>query len=398
MAPATLDVLQYARVSTQAHAVLSLGVLASTLGFGSHALLVETPQRDAVGEQWVAAAVRRYPQLGHMQAPHAPYIASGVSLVLSGAYLLLRVLMLCSGCVASGFVWRDVVQRQHLAISACLVCAGGVELLHAVALLPRRQPPTSSGKRNSLITQLRSRATVFRSGWTHDIWCIHIIVIALIFLGHPQADAQRALIHVIIGLSLLLGAHAIVVEKKSGFGAVDLETDCQSQPRCLIPSAGCFIVATISLVSYGEKVEAIDGEALHAGYASECFVVGRALAAVAGLVTGATILLGMPCVCPIVRLAAYVTLLPQRTRSDLGAQRWAYGRCQALGALFGYDDLAGAQAGRAHCGAACLVMRHGGSQSRRHSLITRAKKAAVWQQLSIASSVRGHHSCVMLNL
>jgi hypothetical protein len=287
--PAELTAAQYARVSTQAHVVLSLGVLASTLAFGSHALLVVGAHSDDAEKAWIAGIVDRYPRVCRMQAPHAPYTASGCSLLLSGLYLLLRVLALCNSCVTSGFVWRDVVQRQHLAISASLLCAGSVELLHGVALRQEAQPGGDSS--GSMAARLRKRCAAFGSEWTHDIWFIHVMATALIFLGHPQADAHHALIHVVVGLSLLLGAHAVVVEKKSQFGAAAREPARARQPRCLVPAAGGFMAATISLAAYNEEVVGGDS-APHMGHAMECNVVGRALAGVAGLTTGMTALHG----------------------------------------------------------------------------------------------------------
>jgi hypothetical protein len=187
--PAELTAAQYARVSTQAHVVLSLGVLASTLAFGSHALLVVGAHSDDAEKAWIAGIVDRYPRVCRMQAPHAPYTASGCSLLLSGLYLLLRVLALCNSCVTSGFVWRDVVQRQHLAISASLLCAGSVELLHGVALRQEAQPGGDSS--GSMAARLRKRCAAFGSEWTHDIWFIHVMATALIFLGHPQAGLTQ---------------------------------------------------------------------------------------------------------------------------------------------------------------------------------------------------------------
>jgi hypothetical protein len=38
-----------------------------------------------------------------------------------------------------------------------------------------------------------------------------------VFIAHPQADTHNALIHVTIGVALVLGAHAIVCERRNSF-------------------------------------------------------------------------------------------------------------------------------------------------------------------------------------
>ena len=58
---------------------------------------------------------------------------------------------------------------------------------------------------------------MFASEWVHDCWFAHVAAIGLIFITHPQADTRNSLIHYTIGAALVLGAHAIVAERRHGF-------------------------------------------------------------------------------------------------------------------------------------------------------------------------------------
>ena len=197
-----------------------------------------------------------------LHARHGAYFVSAASFITAGIYLFLRVLFLCDGCLSSGYTMRDIVQqcappvlamghapcrRPHAAeYSRGAVFAGSTSpsLRHssAPACSTSCEPPSPCAKPPTLFLSLHhftvagivgclrhgqalregergaaSRWSVFASEWVHDCWFAHVAAIGLIFITHPQADTRNSLIHYTIGAALVLGAHAIVTERRHGF-------------------------------------------------------------------------------------------------------------------------------------------------------------------------------------
>jgi hypothetical protein len=248
--------------------------------------------------------------LAHRDGAH---LVSGASLAAAGVYLFLRVMFACNGCVASGYgassptdpvcpcgalrsscsdimvldtaVARDIVQQQHLAIAAALLAAGSLDALHGKALRERR---LRSGRSRAAAPNPSARIAAFEADWVHDGWFGSIAAIGLIFIAHPQADAHNALIHVTIGVALVLGAHAIVGERRNGFmpklvlanAAVDGESTVAAPaamdaidvaPRGMVTAGACFVTAAIGLAAFQES------ESEHVGVDVACSPAGWAL-------------------------------------------------------------------------------------------------------------------------
>eukprot|EP01044_Picomonas_judraskeda_P002584 COSAG03_NODE_189_length_10920_cov_16.612328_7_plen_323_part_00 len=203
---------------------------------------------------------------------------------------------------ARGTVARDIVQQQHLAIAAALLAAGVLDMLYGAAVYTKRRFEISATR------SCRSCFAVFEADWVHEGWFGSIAAIGLIFISHPQADAHNALIHVIIGVALVLGAHTIVNERRNGFlpklvlanAAVDGETTVAAPaamdaiataPRGLVAAGMCFMCAAIGLAAFRESKSehvGVDVACSPAGYAlvvgTECWsaalVVSAAMVAV----------------------------------------------------------------------------------------------------------------------
>lgn len=251
-----------------------------------------------------------------------PYVVSGASLAAAGVYLFLRVMFACDGCLESGYgapddflhffdgfskiffspplrrllsqnnhstfflcvvaVSQDIVQQQHLAIAAALLAAGLLDMLYGAAIYNKRRYGDST-THNCL-----SRFQVFEADWVHEGWFGSIAAIGLMFIAHPQADTHNALIHVTIGVALVLGAHAIVCERRNSFlpklvltnAALDGEATVAvpatmdaiaTAPRGVVPAGVCFMSAAVGLAAFRES------ELEHVGVEVACSPAGYAL-------------------------------------------------------------------------------------------------------------------------
>lgn len=280
--PALFAPGQYTSVSNQAHVVMALACLCCTVSFGLHSV--------AIGglESWVPRVLRR---------GEGASVISGTSLATAGVYLYLRVMFACDGCVSSGYVARDIVQQQHLAIAAALQAAGAMDVLHGLALRSKRRCSDSGSE--------QGRIEVFLAGWVHDCWFASITAIGLIFIAHPQANTRNAALHVTIGVALVIGAHAIAGERRNGFlpklvlvnGAVDGEAIIAAPaameaigaaPRMIFVGGLCFPSAAISLAAFQES------ESAHVGVDVACSPAGYAL--VVGTEAWALLLAAVCCV------------------------------------------------------------------------------------------------------
>ena len=96
---------EYTRRSDQAHTVMSLSLCASTLAYAIFFIGVQGWPIPGFRQRRVA------------RVPLA-YAISGVSTLIAGLYLMLRVLWICDGETCWPFLLRDIVQQQHLAIAA----------------------------------------------------------------------------------------------------------------------------------------------------------------------------------------------------------------------------------------------------------------------------------------
>jgi hypothetical protein len=164
---------EYEMHSNEAHGVMAVAVLCCVAAYGIFFLGAQ-----GWDELSIPRCVRCIP---------ASYALSGSSLFSSGLYLAVRVLLVCQRCLAQGYVFRDVIQRQHLAVAALLISGGGLEILHAGALV-------SDSRQQRRLTELYAAAEQgttsprglvggdnvgccpglflrrFLSGWIHELW------------------------------------------------------------------------------------------------------------------------------------------------------------------------------------------------------------------------------------
>ena len=111
---------EYAAHSNQAHAVFAFSILLSLLFYGIF----------FIGTQGWGGFLRYRPQ-----AVPLAFIGSGAATLAAGCYLALRVRFICNGsssCDGAAFVEEDLVQQQHLAVSALLASCGALELAHGL--------------------------------------------------------------------------------------------------------------------------------------------------------------------------------------------------------------------------------------------------------------------------
>ena len=215
-------------------------------------------------------------------------------------------------------VARDIVQQQHLAIAAALVAAGVLDMLCGAAAYTKRRGDgrASRGCRSSIVT------FDDKASWVHEAWFSSIAAIGLIFIAHPQADTRNALIHVTIGVALVIGAHAIVCERRNGFvpklvlanAAVDGETTAAepaamdaigTAPRGVVAAGACFMSAAIGLASFRES------ESEHVGVDVACSPAGFAL------------VIGTECWSILLMLSAVVAAAVSRGRQTRAVSRAA---------------------------------------------------------------------------
>ena len=140
------------------------------------------------------------------------------------------------------FAQSDLVQIQHLAIASQLVLAGISELLHAraLALAPACKAPTP----------------LLAGKWLHHLWFAHTAAVGLIFLLHPQRSWVAQTHHLGLGVSLILGAHMLSVEKRDGFDGASGEA---------VVAALCFGCATALLIHFHEGRTAPGDPTPHTG-------------------------------------------------------------------------------------------------------------------------------------
>ena len=246
--------------------------------------------------------------LERIRRPSAFALAGGFT-AFAGLFLAAWVVVLIKP-EAQPQLWRfaqhDLVQIQHLAIASQLVLAGGSELLHARALaLASATPPLLAGK------------------WLHHLWFAHTAAVGLTFLLHPQVTAppnpmpnpnpnpspnispssspspssnpsrstnprpnpsQRSWVaqthHLGLGVSLILGAHLLSVEKRDGFDGASCEA---------VVAALCFGCATALLVHFHEGRVAPADTTPHTGTSPRCqpgypVALGSIMAAMASAV------------------------------------------------------------------------------------------------------------------
>ena len=161
------------------------------------------------------------------------------------------------------FAQDDLVQIQHLAIASQLVLAGGSELLHARALaLAPATPPLLAGR------------------WLHHLWFAHTAAVGLTFLLHPQRSWVAQTHHLGLGVSLILGAHMLSVEKRDGFDGASCEA---------VVAALCFGCATALLIHFHEGHMAPGDTTPHTGTSPRCqpgypIALGSIVAAMASAV------------------------------------------------------------------------------------------------------------------
>lgn len=170
------------------------------------------------------------------------YAISGSSTLTAGVYLLLRVVWICEAACVS-FVVRDLVQQQHVAIAALLVSCGALETAHAAAIHTDRlfilRRSVSGGTADP--TRAERLLKPLRNGWVHELWCGNLMLVGMMFIAHPQLEPvnsqaichlllllgfihsdiglefqKNARLHVLIGASLILGAHLITADKIKG--------------------------------------------------------------------------------------------------------------------------------------------------------------------------------------
>jgi hypothetical protein len=214
-------------------------------------------------------------------------------------------------CIA---VAKDIVQQQHLAIAAALLVAGMLDVLYGAAVYNRRMHGSSTTR------SCLSRVNVFEANWVHEGWFGSIAAIGLVFIAHPQADTHNALIHVTIGVALVLGAHAIVCERRNSFlpklvlanAALDGEATVAvpaameaiaTAPRGVVAAGICFMSAAVGLALFRES------ESEHVGVDVACSPAGYAL------------VVGVECWSALLAISAAMAaalILDARTVSDGG--------------------------------------------------------------------------------
>lgn len=203
--------------------------------------------------------------LERIRRPSAFALAGGFT-AFAGLFLAAWVVVLIKP-EAQPRLWRfaqhDLVQIQHLAIASQLVLAGGSELLHARALaLAPATPPLLAGK------------------WMHHLWFAHTAAVGLTFLLHPQRSWVAQTHHLGLGVSLILGAHMLSVEKRDGFDGASCEA---------VVAALCFGCATALLVHFHEGRLAPADTTPHTGTSPRCqpgypVALGSIMAAMASVV------------------------------------------------------------------------------------------------------------------
>ena len=104
----------------EAHGVFAVSILCSLVAYGVF----------FIGTQGWGGWLKYRPA-----AVPLAFAGSGAATLSAGCYLALRVLFICSGCDGAAFVGQDLVQQQHLAISALLAACGALELAHGVTSL-----------------------------------------------------------------------------------------------------------------------------------------------------------------------------------------------------------------------------------------------------------------------
>ncbi|GAB5360977.1 hypothetical protein AAMO2058_000674700 [Amorphochlora amoebiformis] len=165
---------------------------------------------------------------------------SGLSVSVAGLYLGLWAVFFCAPeNVASGLVWefarKDLVQQQHLAISALSIVGGLLEILWSVC-----------GSR------AEGNRVTFKAHVWHVIWCCNASMAGIMFLTHPQHhEARRVTVHIFLGLSMAWAAFFMTISKIKNFPP-SLEQD-----YTVIMAGLCQIVACLLLISYSEHRDTV---------------------------------------------------------------------------------------------------------------------------------------------
>ena len=235
---------EYAAHSNQAHAVFAVSILASLVSYGVF----------FIGSQGWGGWLRHRPR----GVPLA-FLGSGAATLAAGGYLALRVRYICagsSGCDGAGFVADDLVQQQHLSISALLAVCGALELSHGLAALccpaDGGRPPPAAGPLGPLVHEWwcapypPTTTPCSPNRWCrcppfqvrehrHDgadlprwpsarrppprpppsLLCRHDSPPPPP-PGHPQAGPHNAGLHAVIGVALVLGGQAVTADKRAG--------------------------------------------------------------------------------------------------------------------------------------------------------------------------------------
>ncbi len=127
------------------------------------------------------------------------------------------------------FAFQDVAQEQHLAIGMLLAAAGMCELAFSTALA--RRP--------------RHEVDLLR--WPHVVWGVCVGLVGLLFVLHPQRDADETRRHVALGLGLAVGATLLAREKCRG--KLDHDQAVGDAPLMIV-AAICFGVAALMLFTF----------------------------------------------------------------------------------------------------------------------------------------------------
>lgn len=105
---------------------------------------------------------------------------------------------------------------ERSALSAALLVAGSLELLHAAAL-----------------AEGYGLCKTFAGSWCHELWFAHIGAVGIVCIGRPQTE-EVELVHVAVGLGCLFGGHAITVEKGHMFKGQSCLTNPSIDPMDLV--------------------------------------------------------------------------------------------------------------------------------------------------------------------
>jgi hypothetical protein len=194
---------------------------------------------------WSAALVRLLP------LPRA-FLFAGLFTGGCGAWLLRWTATFDSNASPeqlSDLVFHDLAQFQHFAMSFLLMSAGASEILHGVALCL-----SSDGA--PFLMDGRARLT---QRWTHSLWALCMASVGVLFIAHPQHTPDEVRRHVLLGVSIMVGAAALGVSKR--LGKIDGEFTVSEAPAPLLAAVSFAAAASILLNFEPPAEEALEGDA-----------------------------------------------------------------------------------------------------------------------------------------